>query len=839
MNPEPLLDVAQLVADGEPFNLMQVSSSLSTDLEREIADELASVARIASAHRKLHHLLPSDSAASEGTRWGHLELLEVIGRGSYGTVYRAWDNRLERQVALKLFHGARDPNAVMREGRLLARIRHENVVTIYGADVYDGVAGIWMEFVRGRRLDQIVQQQGPLSAREATLIGVDIARALASVHAAGSVHCDVKAQNIVREPGGRLVLMDFGAGRAFASTAEADVLVQTAGTPLYMAPELFDHRAPTAQTDVYSVGVLLFYLVSGRFPAEGQTLSEVRAAHAGNRRLHLRDLRPDLPAAFLREVSRALDPDPSARHSTPGELEAALLAGSASPATQDIVAVKPTPVARRWMVLATAVLLLGIVGAVSSLIYRTPSTNAVAPVRSIAVLPIRNLTGDASKAYLADGLTEVLIANLARISSLRVPSFAAVSAYRENTVASPTIADRLGVDLVLAGSLIESGTRTRVTLQLVDAKAETVVWGDEVIRDSTTIFAAQAEIIRRITVLLGLRLSPEHQRSLMAQTIDRRAQESFLRGVAEAHTFLSSRAPIAAQHFRDALEIEPQFAAAWAELALVELGRIQLSPDWSDRRERGAEVKKLATRAIDIDPMFPTGYTALGAVQFNIDWDFVAAEASFRRALDLAPSDTPTRQRLSMLLAALGRLEEAFVVAEEARQIEPLVAARSSSLGILHYYARNYPRAAAEIQRALSLNPSFPPAHLALGRVYAAMNRFDEAIRSIERSMAQEPIGAYMVELARVHAQAGNRSELARTLEKATELRKSGEGFSLDNYAYIAAAEGRIDDAFNILDQAVEQRMTNLLWIAVDPRADPLRADPRFGPLLRRIGVSR
>src|SRR5688500_11406659 len=236
MNPEPLVEAAGLVADGAILDWGSVTSGLTTDEDRAIADELAMIARVAQGHRQLHELLPlhrSGEIALDRTAWGHLELLEVLGRGSYGTVYRAWDPRLDRQVALKLFHGPRDPEAVMREGRMLAKIRHDNVVAVYGADVIDGVAGIWMEFIRGRNLEQIVKEQGPFSAAEATLVGLDMARALAAVHGAGLVHCDVKAQNVVREPGGRLVLMDLGASRATPGANDTTAIGQLSGTPRY------------------------------------------------------------------------------------------------------------------------------------------------------------------------------------------------------------------------------------------------------------------------------------------------------------------------------------------------------------------------------------------------------------------------------------------------------------------------------------------------------------------------------------------------------------------------------------------------------------------------------
>jgi serine/threonine-protein kinase len=319
MAADPLVDVAASIADGQTPDWTTATRDLSSEEERGVADELELVARIAAAHRQLHQLLPPVAAAeaepfADRTRWGHLDLLEVVGRGSYGTVYRAWDTRLERLVALKLFHRAPNPDAVMLEGKMLARVRHENVVTVYGADIIDGVAGIWMEFVHGRTLDQIVKGQGAMPAREAATIGADVAKGLAAIHGAQLLHCDVKAQNVVRESTGRVVLMDMGAGRVIADASDDDQLSDITGTPRYMAPELFETGTPaTRATDVYSLGVLLYYLASARFPVEGKSVNELRQAHAAGRVEPLDRARPGMPAPYLALVS----PADAARRATP------------------------------------------------------------------------------------------------------------------------------------------------------------------------------------------------------------------------------------------------------------------------------------------------------------------------------------------------------------------------------------------------------------------------------------------------------------------------------------------------------------------------------------------
>jgi TolB-like protein/Tfp pilus assembly protein PilF len=832
----PLLDAAGLVADGSDFDLLSLSSGLASDEERAIADELAAVARIAQAHRKLHQVLPPPEPGTEhapfASSWGHLDLIEVVGRGSYGTVYRAWDPRLDRLVALKLFHGARNPEAVMREGRMLARIRHENVVTVYGADVYNGIAGIWMEYVHGRRLDQIVEQQGPLSAEDATLVGLAVCRALVAVHGAGLLHCDVKAQNVIREPGGRIVLMDLGAGRSTIPEDDSTSKLQVAGTPRYMAPEVFDRGSALPQSDVYSVGVLLFYLVSGKFPVDGQTLSEIRRAHLEGRRVRLRDVRPDLPEPFLRDVTRAVDPSPMARHATPGELEAGLLGVPiASKGSEPAL----TRRGLQWLAAAAAIV-VALVAALGWRLGDFGTTAIPAAPRTIAVLPIKNLTGDASKAYLADGLTEVFISNLARVRALRVPSSGAVAAFRDRNEPSAEIGKKLGVELLLAGSILDAGDRTRIVVQLIDAASDQVLWSEELTPAPADLLSAPGEVARRVSRRLSIGLSADEDRALAQKPIDPRAQDAFLRGLVEAWSMDEARLPAAAQAFKDATTLQPEFAQAWAQWAMIELRLAQFAAPIK-RAEHVATARTLASRSLGSDPTQPSALVVLGTAQFYYDWDLRAAEESYRAALEIDPSNVDAQTYFSGLLAATNRVHEAIALAQESVRLEPLVAIRAKNLASMYYYARDFERALAHEQQALRLNPGLAPSYFGIGRIYTALGRYDEAAEFIERALTGGRNMVWLPELGCVYAAAGRRHDLRRIQMELDARARGGEYASLDHVAHVAAAEGRIDDGFRALQQAVANREPNVLWMQVDPRLDAYRSDPRYIQLLKQAGL--
>jgi eukaryotic-like serine/threonine-protein kinase len=336
-NPDLISSVAASISDGVLIEWEQVAQQVAGDDDAVLA-ELQLVERIARFHQDAHDdpaptgpVAGDAPSASDPRSWAHFLILGRIGSGSYGDVYRVHDTKLQCDVALKLMRrdadSATNVSRVLKEARHLARVRHANVVTVYGADQVDGRVGLWMELVRGTNLEQQLQRQGLFGAREASLVGLDLCRAVAAVHRAGLLHGDIKAHNVMREEGGRTVLMDFGAGKDL----DQDVLPMHvrgshdfAGTPLYLAPEVFAGSRRTKAADVYSLGVLLFHLVTNRYPVEGQTRAAIEEAHRQRTRTHLRDIRPDLPEEFISVVERALDPDARQRFMSAGAFENAL-----------------------------------------------------------------------------------------------------------------------------------------------------------------------------------------------------------------------------------------------------------------------------------------------------------------------------------------------------------------------------------------------------------------------------------------------------------------------------------------------------------------------------------
>jgi serine/threonine-protein kinase len=360
--------LALQVADGEPADWQEALDSTDDDRARRVIESLRLLENVARVHRGE---TPDRGASPEAgsvdaehpATWGHLEIRESLGAGGFGEVYRAWDPHLDHEVALKLIE-ADDPgettatSKAVAEGRLLAKVRHPNVVTVHGADTRDGQVGIWMELVRGRSLEQLLREQGPFGASETALIGIDVCRALAAVHRVGVVHRDIKAQNIMRAEGGRILLTDFGAGLDLRQESGGRKVVT--GTPLYMAPELFRDEPASQRSDIYSLGVMLYHLVTGEFPVTGAAWDELYYRHGQKERKLLRDERPDLPEGFVSVVERAMAWEPSERFATAGQMEQALghaIGVGNVPPAPDIPA--PVPAAakpsRRWVIAAVPV----------------------------------------------------------------------------------------------------------------------------------------------------------------------------------------------------------------------------------------------------------------------------------------------------------------------------------------------------------------------------------------------------------------------------------------------------------------------------------------------------
>jgi TolB-like protein len=807
---------------------------------------------------------PSGSSGAQAPvpeRWGSLVVRERVGAGVFGEVYRAYDEQLQREVALKLLRvGSRSSDRlaakVLNEGRLLARLRHPNVVLVHGVEARGDRVGLWMEFVRGCTLEQLLDRQGLFGAREAALIGQDLCRALAAVHAAGLVHRDVKAQNVMREEGGRVVLMDFGTGVPVRED-ESGRGAPAAGTPLYLAPELLEGGEATASSDLYSLGVLLYHLVTGGYPVVAASLGELKEAHQrGRRRLH--DARPDLPDAFIQAIDRALAPNPAERHASAGAMQEALtralgidtpapsssapafdtsrpadLSGTANP----VVAAVPAPVrtsrrTRRWLVTAGlfALICAAIGGYLAQSFWRTP---APGPINSIVVLPLANMSS--ADRDLADGINVLVAEQLSTLPSLRVVHYTESMASRDKGLAVSEIVRRVQADGAISGSVNWTGTRAHVFVQLVRAGSSTPVWVKQFDVPARRAAELPRSVARDVAGALGLTLSAADELVLSGQESSApEAFEAYLRARVLMRSATVPAVKQAIEQLQEALRLDPSHAPSLAALARCYILQ-SVSQGTRPLAEAGPLAREAAERALQLDSQLPEAHQALADVKFYIDWDWAGADNEFKKAVEFRPNSGDLRSRYAMFLASRKRLPDAMQEVHQAVALDPMSPLANATLGMLWHYARSDEQAERIYRGVLEADPSFMPARLGLIRTYLQTHRFDAALRELERNrtdaLGELSTGQQSL-LALAYIGMGRTKEAAVIAE---ELARQEAEAPLDAASVYVALNDR-NRSLQLLERAVESKSPKVLFLRLDPRFDALLNEPRFRVLLQRMG---
>jgi TolB-like protein/tRNA A-37 threonylcarbamoyl transferase component Bud32/Tfp pilus assembly protein PilF len=841
--PRILEKLAASIADGVEVD-WEHGAQLSPADERLI-QHLRLVDSLAHVYRTLppladdgQEIVPSVDADPAGPRWGRLILLDRIGRGASGDVFRAWDGELQREVALKLLrsdgvaHEGAANARMLREARRLARIRHPHVVHVYGAERHDGRIGLWMELLRGRTLDEMIRAGGPVSADTAAAIGVELCGAVAAVHAAGLLHRDIKAQNVLREDSGRAVLMDFGTGEEIGSATG-----RMAGTPLYLAPEILSGSAASAASDVYSIGVLLFYLVTGAFPMQVDSLGALKRAHRQRQRRPLRSVNPAIPAAFASVVDRALSRNPAARYATVAEMEHALRAFTAS-------AEAHATSGPRWRGLVAVVIAAAAgLATIGMLAGERTDRKRPSPTVAVAVLPLRGLSPDPTAASLADGLTDELITTLGQLRAFRVTAHTSVLSFKATDLPVARIAQQLGVEDVLEGTVaVLPGAagqpgRARVNARLIKAGTDMEIWSGSLERPLGDLLALEEDLARGIARQLHARLSmSEESRLQPSRTRNPAAEQAYMEGRARLGQF-AARAALALEAFKRALALDPDYAAADAGAArsYVALGfdRAISQP------EARASALMHVTRALELDPELAEAHAVLADLRFYYDWDFAGAEREYRLALDLEPSASYPRAQYAQFLAAMRRIDEAQRAAAESVALDPLSASAELTNALVLYYARQFDRALAAARQAEALDPTLPTTHFMEGRILEASGNLPAALRETQRAIDTSAIVAagWRVQALRLLAREGNLREARTGFAAWSAAQRAQSRAASAHEAYFLLATGETDAALAALDRAAAQRDPSVLWLDVDPRMDSLRNRPEFAALRGRIGL--
>jgi tetratricopeptide (TPR) repeat protein len=862
-SPPEVEKLAESVADGEAVD-WETHARDASDPDRKVIQELRLIASIAAFSRTftldeaasplVSEPDPPSAPAPHG-RWGPFDLVQKIGEGAFGDVYRARD-ALHRDVALKLLSpvsGASDEQLaarILHEGRVLARVRHPSVVTVYGAEEHAGRVGLWMEFIEGRTLEALLHAQGPFGGREAALVGRELCRALAAVHGAGLVHRDIKAQNVMREAGGRLVLMDFGAGQILQPEGTGAGLGRVTGTPLYLAPELLGGQPATVRSDIYSLGVLLYHLVTNAYPVRVGSLDELRKAHARGQRRPLTDLRPDLPDDFVRAVERAIDPDPARRYPSAGAFAEALTetlsadhtmsaevkAGTRTgerPAEPAPVPAAPASWRRRLAYAGGATLLAGalLVGGVWWWRAGEPARTGAAATQTLRIA-VRGLAdGDDPTTSL---LTDQILHDLGGSPYLRVIAPAAVDALRDRPASA--LMQSLEADVVVDVTGRKEGEGAAATVRVARGVQPPILLASRASASSGLRDLAR-ELAGRVVEVLELD-DQTWKPSLRSELpLDNpQAIQAFRVGLAALGRGGREDVLAASRHFRDATVLAPDFVLAyarWAEALLSVYRHNAISAS-----EAFPVAQDAIAQALRRDEASGEAHAALADLQVEKDRDWARAEATFRRALELSPSSEYARIRFAMMLSGRGRTEEAVALSLEAQSLNPRSSALRGYAGAALHYAGRYAEAAKMYEGTLQLDPDYSAAWIGLCKAYTALGRFDQALTACEKVREAGAAEPSFVEsqLVQVHADAGRPRDAARHLEALQAIYDaSPNGDTAFWLALACVSLGDADRAFRWLDEAIDRRSSRLLYARVDARLDPIRNDPRFAERQERM----
>lgn len=793
---DPALDeAARAILDGTPHDWTGLESSGDPDAPGLI-NQLRTLATIAELHRR----------EPAQTMWGQLRLLERVGVGGYGEVYRAWDARLDREVALKLLPAGRHDDAILEEGRRLARVRHPNVITIYGAEKIGDRIGLSMEFVRGGTLEQRLRSGHQFTRGEVVSIGLNLCRAVSAVHVAGLLHRDIKAQNVMVADDGRVLLMDFGTSIGHGSAA-----TPASGTPLYLAPEIFAGAAASRQSDIYSIGVLLYRLLTGAYPVSAESVDDLRRAHAQRQRVALLKRRADAPTDLAAVIDRAIDPDPAKR-----------------PQTCDVFAAQLTRLGAhsrpRWW--AAAVLALAaVVGSAGWVTMASTSAAGVAawsphtrPV--IVVMPLRNLTTRTDGDLIVDGLTIELIRNLAIINGLDVRPERSSFAFKDKTVSLAELGRSLHVNLVLDGSVTIVDDRLRVQAQLANVGTDEPIWTNKYDRPITNLLAVQDEIARDVVNHLRLRLGTGQRR----YDLDPEAQQLYLKARALVARRGTDNADAALSLFEQVIARDPAYAPAYAGLAGAYSAKSQDLPDvlGMPHLEALEKMRVAATTAITLDPMLAESHAAMGLLHSR-EWAWDDAVREFSRAIELNPSlsDVYSAYSLTTLLP-LGRFAYAEAMLEDALRRDPTSLELKRDLVLQQITAGRYEQALANIREIRATDPRFPAVTFQLARALSLSGRIAESIPVWDTSsgIGWEHWTAYTLVRARRRAEVEAMAARPQVPFRAM---------------FIEAALGHTDKAFEAMSAAADTAPHRLVRALRYPELAALRGDPRFQAMLERF----
>lgn len=785
-------------------------------------------------------LEPIGRSTLVGHQVGPYLLSELVGAGGMGDVYRAADSRLGRDVAIKVLPEAFSGNPDLlprfeQEARAAAALNHPNILAVFDVGKHEGAPYIVSELLEGQTLRDALNG-GALPIRHAIDYAIQMANGLAAAHEKGIVHRDVKPENLFITTDGRVKILDFGVAKLVRRRtvdselpprrAESTVPGALIGTVGYMSPEQVRGESVDHRSDIFSFGAVLYEMVTGRRAFERGTDADTLAAVLEHEPFYDGAAVADVAAKrLLQVVRRCLEKSPHARVQSCRDVTL-LLSDHRNPSAP---AARPGP----RLFAAAAIAIIGMAIGAWWLGPWFLAGGASADIKSVAVLPLDSLSRGPDDEYFAESMTEALITDLAKIGALRVVSRTTVMRYKQTQKTMPQIGKELNVDAVVQGSIERVGDRVRIRAQLIRAATDEHIWADTYDRDIRDVLILQDEVARSVAREVRVTLTPdEHARLASARQVDPDVYSLYIKG-----RYFAARRDVdsvkkSIGYYQQAIQSDANYAAAYSGLADAHLFlRAVVAPS-----ELMPTVKSAATRALALDDSLAEAHTSLAYANFIHDWDWSGTETGLRRALQLNPGYAPAHHWYSHLLAASGRMDESLAHSRQALAVDQLSPIMDSHLAWHFFFARQYNEAIDHLAKAIELNPNFGLGHRFLGWVYEQQGKYADALLALRRGEALLSGNRVTGDIGHVHAVSGNRREAERVIS-ALQQESTRRYVSAFEIALIYVGLGRTDQAFEWLERAYRERSDWLVYLRIDPRLDPIRSDPRFEDLARRVGI--
>jgi serine/threonine protein kinase/Tfp pilus assembly protein PilF len=779
------------------------------------------------------------------------QIIEELGKGGMGKVYRAFDKKLNEEVAIKLIKPeiASDKKTVERfrnELRLARKISHRNIGRMYELMEYMDVHYISMEYVPGQDLRSLIRQTGKLTAETAVSIAKEICEGLSEAHRMGVIHRDLKPSNVLIDKNGDAKIMDFGIARSLKSKGITGTRMMI-GTPEYMSPEQVDGEGEIDQrSDIYSLGVILYEMLTGRVPFDGETPLSVAYKHKNKTPPDPKEFNTQITNELSVLILKCLEKDKEARYQSAGEVRSQLEEIEKGLLIPVIISPPKKPVNSKEItvelrlkkffipIAAIAVLAIGAI-TVWQLFFERPAAPISADKPIIAVLPFSDLSAQKDQEYFCDGMTDEIITKLSRLQGWKVMNKTSVMQYKNTDKNIKDIGQELGVTSILEGSIRKEEDDIRVTAQLINVEDGFHLWSEIYDRKLERIFAIQNDIAENIVSALRQKLTPEEKKRLQRSTTENlEAYNLYLQGRYYWGQRTREAMPQSVELFQQAIEIDPNYALSYSGLAdcYIAGGGRHLDLSAEEAYEKAREA---AQKALELDETLAEAHTSLAGVLTSYFWFWERADDAFIRAIELNPSYATARIWYAEHLWSIGRHDVSIRQAQLALELDPLSPMISTSYGVSYYFAGEYDQAIQQYQRTLAANPDFQRAIYWLGYSYAQKEMYPEAIEQFQRVL--DLSGGDSVDLAAlgyVYAIAGQRKEAEDVLSQ-LESRSKQSYVSPVDMAMLHANLGNIEQAFDYLEIAYKEHADRMSWVKVNPVFNPIRSDPRFQSLLQRM----